>query len=98
MVLIIAQSAIGGVIAEPRCMRVERIECRQVQLSDASCSSINHQPISFLPHPVWQLARAFFVRKIIVEAECAANDEEAIGYIVRVSGGEFLQLRVHIER
>src|SRR6185369_3150782 len=68
------QSAVGGIVPVPRCVRVKRIELREDNWRHSSTGTIDEEPSTTLPHPLGRLAR--LCRKSVVDAKCAADHKD----------------------
>jgi len=93
---VITDAAVSSVVPVPRNIRVEGVEFGKRDGCDASGRAVDHKPTAALPHPLGGFAR--LVRQAVIDAESSANDEDGIGNVMRVAGGEFLQFAVNEER
>ncbi len=87
---IAGDTAIGRVVAIPAYLRIERVEIRQLELRNLSRTAVHQQPSAALPKPFGGLRG--IIRERVVDAKSPANHELAIGDVVRLAGGELLQL------
>ena len=85
---VVGDAAIGGIVAVPTDGGVEDVKVGQIDERDAAGGTIDQEPSAALPFPV----RRGFLGKAVVDAEGAADYEEAIGYVVGGAKCEFLDV------
>ena len=88
--LVVGDAAIGGIVAVPTDGGVEDVELGKIDEGDVAGGAIDQEPSAALPFPV-RRGRGL-LRKAVIEAEGAADYEEAIGYVVGGAKREFLDV------
>src|SRR5205823_6594273 len=97
---IVGDAAVCGIVAIPTDGGVAYVEVRKIDGRYPSGRAVNQQPSSALPLPV---RRRGFLRQTVVQAEGAANHEQALGDVVSRTKSKFLdagveQKRAHFQR
>ena len=92
---VIGDAAVGSVIPVPTRGGVESIELGKIEGRHVAGGAVDQKPSAGLPLPV--LWRCGFLRKAVVDAESAADHEQAVGYIVSGAEREFFDAGVDEE-
>ena len=93
---VIPDAAIGGEITIPTGGRVDDIEIGKIDGGDAAGGAVHQKPSAALPLPVRR--GGGLLGKTVVDAEGAADCEQAVGEVVREAQSEFLDAGVDKKR
>src|SRR5208282_646893 len=92
---VFGDATIGDVVAIPTRGRIEGIKLGQVEWRHSSGEAVDKQPASALPLPARGVRICAFGGQRIVHAKGAADNEQAVGQLMRRSSGEFLESGIH---
>ena len=77
---VIGHATVGGVVAKPACLGIERVKKGQIELGNAGSGAVDHKPAATLPHPSRQFS--LVGRQAVVNPEGAPDDKDTVGHDV----------------